>query len=114
MRRILIDHARQRIAQKRGRGWQRVDIDDALLISSRDPEEWLALDQALTDLEAAQSGLREVVELRIFGGFTAAETADILDLSEIMVRRRWGTAQKWLKAEIPKYLDKAPKTVEPD
>jgi RNA polymerase sigma factor (TIGR02999 family) len=104
MRRALVDRARALKARKRGGDLQRVDFDDNHQIDSRSPDERLALDEALTALEAAKPGLRDIVNLRLFGGFTAKETADILNLSEIMVRRRWYAAEQWLKNELSRYL----------
>jgi RNA polymerase sigma factor (TIGR02999 family) len=110
--RAYIDQIRRRKADKRGGKLQRVEFDDNSIIDTRSPDGWLALDQALTDLETTDRRLRAIVELRIWGGFTALETAEILGLTEITVRRRWETAQQWLRAEITKYLDVDPAKLE--
>lgn len=96
MRRILIEHARRRSSLKRGLGLQRVTLGDKDLRYEVPPEDLLALDQALTDLQAKDAEMARVVELRFFGGLTVTETAEVLGSSERTVHRQWTAARAWL------------------
>jgi RNA polymerase sigma factor (TIGR02999 family) len=96
MRRILIEHARQRCAAKRGRGQIRVPLSAVDLASEHDPEEVLALDDAILRLEEQDPTAAEVVRLRFFAGLSVQETALILELSERTVKREWASARAWL------------------
>lgn len=98
MRRILVEHARRRDAAKRGDGVQRVAFDDALhdVPGPMPDDRLLALDQALTRLEALDSRQARVVELRFFSGLSVEETAALLDLSPGTVKREWAAARAWL------------------
>jgi RNA polymerase sigma factor (TIGR02999 family) len=97
MRRILIDHARGRVAGKRGGVQQRVSLT---AVEGFNPvafsEDVLALDQALTTLEKADPRAARVVELRFFGGLTEDEVAEALGVSAITVKRDWKVARAWL------------------
>lgn len=98
MRRILVDHARRRLAAKRGDGAAMVDVDDlAEVIASPLPDErMLALNDALDQLSALDERQARVVELRFFGGLSVEETADVMTLSPTTVKREWATARAWL------------------
>jgi len=99
MRRVLIDHARRRLAGKRGGGQQMVTLhEDAAAVTT--PENLLELDRALDRLDQLSPRQRQVVEMRFFGGMTHEETAAVLDVSVPTVRRDWRMAQAWLKREI--------------
>lgn len=117
MRRILVDHARARLAAKRGEGVQHVSFDDAIgtpgadVEFDEDPEALLktpeqpgvdlvALDTALTRLEAMDAQQGQVVELRFFGGLTVDETAQALGVSPATVKRDWAVAKAWLHREL--------------
>jgi RNA polymerase sigma-70 factor, ECF subfamily len=101
MRRILVDYARQRIAQKRGGGAAAVELEDNLAAaSSAQSEEVLAVDEALARLSALDAQQARVVELRYFGGLTVEETADALDISPRTVKRDWAMAKAWLSLEL--------------
>jgi RNA polymerase sigma factor (TIGR02999 family) len=104
MRRVLVDAARARGADKRGRSIVKVSIDEARGVDSRQDEEpdLLALDEALTALEVADERKARVVELRFFGGLTVEETAAVLDLSVETIARDWRFAKLWLRREISK------------
>jgi len=97
MRRILIDHARARVAGKRGGVQQRVNLssveDWQALPQSEDV---LMLDEALSRLEQADGRAAKVVELRFFGGLREQEVADVLGVSVITVKRDWKVARAWL------------------
>ncbi len=96
MRRILVDFARERGAQKRGGQAQRVTFDDALHPTREPGEDLVALDEALQALEAEQPRRSRVVELRFFGGLSVKETAEVLQVSADTVLRDWRLAKLWL------------------
>jgi RNA polymerase sigma factor (TIGR02999 family) len=96
MRRIMVDHARERCSLKRGGGALRVTLDDAALVTEKRSEELLALDEALERLTAHDPRKSRIVELRYFGGLTEEETAAFLKLSDRTVRREWRMARTWL------------------
>jgi len=96
MRRILVEHARKRAAQKRGGDGQRVTFND-LDVQTEDPNlDLIGLDAALTALSAEDERLAKVVELHSFGGCTFEEIAAALGVSEGTVRRDWAFARAWL------------------
>lgn len=101
MRRILIDHARARVAGKRGGEQQRVSLSavDGWSPIARS-EDVLALDQVLSMLEQADPRAARVVELRFFGGLREEDVADVLGVSEITVKRDWKFARAWLIARL--------------
>ena len=96
MRRIMVDHARERQALKRGAGAQKVELDEAALVTEARSENLLALDEALERLAAQDSIKSQIVELRYFGGLTIKETAEFLKLSQRTVEREWSMAKAWL------------------
>jgi len=96
MRRIVVDHARERASLKRGGGALKVPLDEAALVTRSRPEELLALDEALEKLDALDPRKSQIVELRYFGGLTVEETATFLKMSERTVKREWRMAKVWL------------------
>jgi len=96
MRRIMVDHARERRALKRGGGALKVSLDDAALVTERRSEELLALDEALEKLAVLDPRKSQIVELRYFGGLTTEETAAFLKMSHRSVEREWTMAKAWL------------------
>lgn len=100
MRRILVDHARRRQAAKRGRGWSRSPLDDAVLDFERRAADLDALDGALTALADLDQRKAKIVELRFFGGLTVGEVAEALDISLRTVNRDWELAKAWLYDRI--------------
>jgi len=100
MRRILIDHARARQADKRGGAGVRVTFDDALAGAPERDLDLLALDDALASLAKSDVRLSRVVELRYFGGLTTKEAAEVLGVSVATVERDWATARAWLRVEL--------------
>ena len=100
IRRILVDHARNRQAGKRGSGAIKLSLDDAhdLLI----PQELnvLRLDDALNELAALDERQSRVVELRFFTGLSLEETAEVMKLSTATVKREWSSARAWLFREM--------------
>ncbi|HYM62819.1 MAG TPA: sigma-70 family RNA polymerase sigma factor, partial [Thermoanaerobaculia bacterium] len=102
MRRIAVDHARARLADKRGGGLVQVSIDDAP--GEYRDEELLAIDEALSHLEQLDPQQCRVVELRFFGGLTIEETAVAMRISTATVKREWSTAKAWLYHEVTRTL----------
>ncbi len=100
MRRILVDHARQRGLAKRGGNATRVPLDEVLLIAEARGIDVLALDEALDALSQFDSRKSRVVELRYFGGLSIDETAEVLDISVGTVKRDFRMARAWLLAEL--------------
>ncbi len=96
MRRILIDHARRRNADKRGGGRGRLPLDVVDLAQESDPGMVLALDEALTRLESEDPRAFEVVQLRFFAGLSVEQAAEALGVSERTVQREWSFARAWL------------------
>ena len=96
MRRIMVDHARQRHSLKRGGGMLKVSLDEAALVTETRSEELLALDEALERLAGQDARKSQIVELRYFGGLTVEETAEFLKLSQRTVEREWNMAKAWL------------------
>jgi RNA polymerase sigma factor (TIGR02999 family) len=100
IRRILVDHARGRAAEKRGGDLNRVPLDDDVKSSLDDRTDILDLDDALTRLGAFDPDQVRLVELRYFGGLTIEETAEVLGWSTGSVKREWTTAKAWLHREL--------------
>ena len=105
MRRILVDHARTRNAQKRGAGRQRVELESAIVWAEDRPRELLAIDEALTRLAEWDARQCQVVELRFFGGLSIDETAEILGVSARTIKRDWSMARAWLHGELSRHDD---------
>ena len=100
IRRILVDHARNRRYAKRGGDTVHVSLDEALLGTRARGVEVLALDEALVSLSKVDSRKGRVVELRYFGGLSVEETADVLHISPETVSRDWKMAKTWLLREL--------------
>ncbi|HEY7910493.1 MAG TPA: sigma-70 family RNA polymerase sigma factor [Blastocatellia bacterium] len=100
MRRILVDYARGRKYQKRGGGAVKVSLEEAAIISSEQPADFVALDDALNELAEMDPRKSRIVELRFFGGLSVEETAEVLKISPRTVLREWSLAQAWLYREL--------------
>ena len=103
MRRILVDHARGRQADKRGGGVARVTLDDANAGAADDGAgsvDLLDLNDALEKLAALDADQARVVELRYFTGLSIEETAEAMGTSPATVKREWSVARAWLKREL--------------
>ena len=100
MRRILVDHARARRAQKRGGPATRVTFDEALVVTNEPREDFVALDDALEALARFDDRKSRVIELRFFGGLSVEETASVLKVSPETVMRDWRLAKAWLQREM--------------
>jgi len=96
MRHILIDHARRRQFAKHGGDVRQVSFDNAAVMTQQRAAELVALDEALMTLEQIDPRKSRVVELRYFGGLSLEETAEVLDVSVMTVRRDWRAAKAWL------------------
>jgi RNA polymerase sigma-70 factor (ECF subfamily) len=100
MRHLLVDRARANGRVRRGRNPQQVSFDEAAVVSEQRGEELLALDEALTKLNEIDERKVKIVELRYFSGLSAEETAEVLGVSEITVKREWLKAKAWLYREL--------------
>lgn len=100
MRRLLVDHARERAARKRGGGLTRVTLDDSLEIVPPSSVEILDLDRAVERMAGVDERMARVVELRVFGGLTVPEVAHLLEVSTRTVNDDWAMARMWLGREL--------------
>ena len=100
MRHYLIDHARSKGRQKRGGGRSRLSIDEAVLASREQRDDFLALNEALDELAQIAPRKARLVELRYFGGLSNLELADALQISPATVKRDWTVAKAWLLNEL--------------
>ena len=96
MRRILVERARARHSLKRGGGRERIDLDDAEIVSPERSEELLALDAALERLASVEPQAAELVQLRYFAGCTLEESAELLGLPLRSTQRLWAYVKAWL------------------
>lgn len=99
MRRILLDNARMRTAEKRGSGLK-VSLDDAEEVSVEANTKLIVLDMALQELEKLDPEHAKIVELRYFGGLTIEETAAVMKTSPATVKRQWTIARAWLYEKV--------------
>lgn len=104
MRHLLIDHARRRRYAKHGGELQQVPIDDASRMSMQRATELIALEEALDELATLDQRKSQVVELRYFGGLSLEETAEVMNVSLMTVRRDWRAAKAWLYRRIKNEL----------
>ncbi len=102
MRRVLVDHARARKAEKRGGGARRTDFEaDALAAAATmEASEFLSLDEAISRLEGVDPRASEVVRLRFYSGLEIKEVAELLNVSDRTIRRDWEFARAWLFASL--------------
>jgi RNA polymerase sigma factor (TIGR02999 family) len=100
MRRILVNYAVQRNAQKRGDGATRLELDEAVSYAAQKDFDLVALDDALKELAEYDEKQAKIVELRFFGGLTIEETAEVLEISDSTVKREWRMAKAWLKTRL--------------
>jgi RNA polymerase sigma factor (TIGR02999 family) len=99
MRNIIIDSAREHLAERRGGGAEHMTLGDAdaqQVASSGASDELVRVNEALHELEAVDPELAELVEMRYFGGYTEVEIAELQGVAERTVRRRWDKARAWL------------------
>ncbi len=100
MRHILVDHARNRAAAKRGAGAPRLTLDPDVALPQERDVDLIALDDALNQLAALDPQQSRLVELRFFGGLSIEETSVVLGISPATVKREWATARAWLQREM--------------
>jgi RNA polymerase sigma factor (TIGR02999 family) len=100
MRRILLNHARDRVAGKRGGNVPNFGLDDAVILTKEKSAELIALDEALDRLAKFDKTKSRIVELRYFGGMTIEETAEVLGIAPVTVSVNWRLAKAWLAREI--------------
>jgi RNA polymerase sigma-70 factor (ECF subfamily) len=108
MRRILVDHARHRHADKRGGSQPALTLDLSIGIPQERDLDLIALDEALQELSELDPQQARVIELRFFGGLTIQEAAEALDISPATVTRDWVTAKAWLFDRLNRTDDKRP------
>jgi RNA polymerase sigma factor (TIGR02999 family) len=107
MRQILIDHARRKFAAKRGGSSPKYSLDEACDSAVEKPSLMIDLDDALKALEAHDALKARLIEMRFFGGLTAEESAEVLNLPVNDVRRGLRVAQAWLEREMDRSVSKA-------
>lgn len=100
MRHLLVDYARSKNYQKRGSGAEKVNLEDVAVFVSEPDRHILELDEALKRLAEFDERKSRIVELKYFGGLTSSEVAEVLDVSEITVKREWLKAKAWLYNEL--------------
>ena len=100
MRRILVDRARRKLAEKHGGGGEKIQLEEALVFSPQKSKDMVALDDALKRLEEMSPRQGRVVELRFFGGLEMEEIAKIEGVSVRTVKQDWSLARAWLHHEI--------------
>ncbi|MGH9582627.1 MAG: ECF-type sigma factor [Bryobacteraceae bacterium] len=99
-RRVLLDHAVQRRAKKRGAGAKRIELTDSVGLTQAACVDFVDIDNALTTLSDWDNRQARIVELRFFGGLTAEEVAEVLEISPATVQREWTTARLWLMRRL--------------
>jgi RNA polymerase sigma factor (TIGR02999 family) len=100
MRRLLVDYARKHNAEKRGADFQKLTLDENIEKAVERSEEILALDRALEELAALDEQKARIVEMRYFGGLTVEETAEVLGVTPITIKRHWRMARAWLYGQM--------------
>ncbi len=100
MRQILVDHARMKLAAKRGGGWKRITLTENMGLNQPLDERILDLDEALARFSKQDSRMAQIAELRIFGGLKTREVAHILGVSRSTVQGDWRVAKMWLSRAL--------------
>jgi len=100
MRRILVDHARKRLAAKRGGNRLTLTLDDAIALPKKRELDLVALDDALNELAELDQRQSHIVELRFFGGLSIEDASHQLGISPATVKREWATARTWLYQQM--------------
>ena len=100
MRSVLVDYARRRCYAKRGGDAVRVSLTEGCIFTDQPSAEVIAVDQALARLSKFAPRKSQVVELRYFAGFSIEETAEVMAISTITVKREWNMARAWLRREL--------------
>jgi len=102
---VLVDHARRQMADKRGGGIQKLSLNENLDAENLDAAheraaELIALDDAMQELASFDPQKGRIVELRFFGGLSVEETAQVLGVSAVTVKRQWRMAKAWLYGKV--------------
>ena len=105
MRHVLVDYARDRLRQKRGGAAVHIPIDAAVILSSEQVEQIVAVDLALQRLAENEARKSRVFEMRFFGGLTVDEVAEALGVAPNTVIRDWEFARAWLRRELGVIVD---------
>lgn len=105
MRRVLIDHARQRATAKRGGGYRRIEAGDFVAGMMTDPDLLLDLDEGLSRLAAEDPQAAELVKLRLFAGLSVAEAGDVLGMSRTVAYRNWDYVRSWFAVRLRSFPD---------
>jgi RNA polymerase sigma factor (TIGR02999 family) len=100
MRRVLLNHARGKLTEKRGEGALAVELTEDMATGELRMEELLAIDQALTALAEVDAEQAQLVEMRYFEGMSFEEIAEALGYSVITAKRRWASARAWLRTKL--------------
>jgi RNA polymerase sigma-70 factor, ECF subfamily len=100
MRRILLDYARSHKAAKRGGLAGKLSLEEVMVAAKDNSGDVVALDETLSRLEAIDAQQAKIVELRVFGGLTVEEIAQVLSISPATVKRDWSMAKAWLTREL--------------
>ncbi|MHC4401577.1 MAG: ECF-type sigma factor [Planctomycetota bacterium] len=101
MRRILVENARRKQQLKYGGGLQRVDLDHAAPVTNASPEQLLALEDALSQLDRDDPTAAKVFKLHYFAGLSMEQAAEVLSVSRATAYRHWTFARAWLQSQIP-------------
>jgi RNA polymerase sigma factor (TIGR02999 family) len=104
MRRILIERARRKSAEKRGGNWQRIDLDKVDIAAEADDDTLLLVNEALEKLAREDASAAEIAKLRFFGGLTLEEAGQVMGVTERTANRYWAYARAWLFDEIRRTL----------
>jgi RNA polymerase sigma factor (TIGR02999 family) len=104
MRRILIERARRKAAEKRGGDWQRIDLDKVEIAAEADDDTLLLVNEALEKLAREDANAAEIAKLRFFGGLTLEEAGQVLGVTDRTAKRYWAYARAWLFDEIRQSL----------
>src|ERR1044072_1001650 len=102
MRTILVDHARSHACAKPGGGGEKLELNEALVVSQEKASEAIALDEALKELELIDPRQSRIVELRFFGGLAVEEVSEVLHVSPVTIKREWSSAKAWLYRTLAK------------
>lgn len=101
MRRLLVDHARKHTADKRGGEFDKMQLEESIVVVQGEKSiELLALDEALENLAKLDPQKSKIVELRYFGGLSVEETAEVMNVSPITIKRQWRMAKAWLYGQV--------------
>jgi len=104
MRRILIERARRKSAEKRGGDWQRIDLDKVDIAADADDETLLLVNESLEKLALEDAKAAEIAKLRFFGGLTLEEAGQVLGVTDRTAKRYWAYARAWLFDEMRQTL----------